>query len=502
MAKSLVAPLFSPPSSFWSRADVRRSLAERDAGALFGLLRRYTGASQQAIGSAVDMAQPHVSAIMSGKRVVTALETWQRIADGLVMPSQARRTLGLADADEEYSAGVSWTDNSVEEGDSWSASRTAQDIVEITLKDLMKRRDAFAAGGALIVGATLTETLEHWLMPRTAAPGRGRGTIGESELCRIEAATVALRHWDDRWRLGIRRKAVIGQLSEVSELVEHPQSASVQTRLFAVMAELSKTVASMSFDSGDHPTAQRYYTLSLRALHQAGPGYRAYGVGVLAAMARQMLDLHRPGDALDICRLALDSADAAGAPPRVRAMLRTREGWSYARMGRPEAYRRTVVQAEDLLAVGGPEERDAQEAPGWTGGFDHAELSGVVGARYRDLAASRDDRGARHRHAESSAAYITQALRSRDPARKRGRAFDLVGLGRTYLLLDEPAESARVVSQAAALESSLDSGRVRRRLGDWYTESAAHHRNPQVAEVRDELSRTLLHHQPDVKGMT
>ncbi|WP_159942362.1 hypothetical protein [Nocardiopsis sp. FR6] len=489
MTNPLVGPRMPP--AFWSRPDVLRALAGRDAGTLFSLVRQHTGASQQAIGAAVDMAQPHVSAIMSGRRAVTALETWQRVAAGLAMPSSARRALGLADA--EYSADDSWTQSSM--GDLWSASRTAQDIVEITLKDLMKRRDAFAVGGALLVGATLTETLEHWLLPRAAAPGNGRGGIGESELRRIESATVALRHWDDRWRLGVRRKAVIGQLSEVSELVGVPQASSVQVRLFKVMAELSKIVASMSFDAGDHPTAQRYYTLSLRALHQAGPEHRVYGLGVLADMARQMLDLHRPDDALDISRLALDGA--AGAPARVRAMLRTREGWSYARMGRPEAYHRTVVQAEDLLAEGGSE-----EVPDWVGNFDHAELSGVVGARYRDLAASREDRSARRRHAESSAAYITRALRLRDPARKRGRAFDLVGLGRTYLLLDEPAESARVVREAVALERSLGSGRVRRRLSDWYTESAAHHRDPEVAEVRDELSHTLLHHQRNVKGMT
>jgi hypothetical protein len=497
MTKSQVGPRLSPSRAFWARGDVLRSLAEHDAGALFGLVRQHTGASQQTIGSAVDMAQPHVSAIMAGRRLVTALSTWQRIADGLAMPSEARRTLGLADSGDEYSKGVSWTESSLQEGDLWSASRTAQDIVDITLKDLMKRRDAFAVGGALLMGAALTETLEHWLLPGPAAPGLVRGTIEEAELGRIEAATVALRHWNDRWRLGVRRKAVVGQLSEVSELVETPQPASVQSRLFAVMAELSKTVASMSFDAGDHPTAQRYYTLSLRALHQAGPEHRPYGVGVLADMARQMLDLHRPEDALDISRLALDSADSTGAPALVRAMLRTREGWSYARMGRSEAYRRTVIQAEDLLAGA-----NGEEVPDWVGGFDHAELAGVVGARYRDLAVLQEDPGARRRHAESSAAYITKALQLRAPSGKRGRAFDLIGLGRTYLLLDEPAEAARVVRQAAALEPSLGSGRVRRRLRDWYTESATHHRDPHVAAVRDELSHTLLHHQRNVKGMT
>ncbi len=483
------------PPTFWSRADVLEALEDQDAGALLRLVRQYLGASQQMVGAAIDMAQPHVSGIMSGKRQVTALRTWQRIAEGLRMPNEPRRILGLADS----CAGFSYRDTEAEvsqssSGDLWSAPRTVQDIAEITLRDLMKRRDALAVGGALVVGAALTETLEHWLMPASRLPGPRGGTIGESELRRIEAATVALRHWDDRWRLGIRRKAVVGQLSEVGELVDTPQPAGVQSRLFAVMAELSKIIASMSYDEGDHPTAQRYYTASLRAIHQAGPEHRLYGVGVLADMARQMLDVKRPQDALDISRLALDSAHAHQAPAQVLSLLRTREGWAYARMGRAEAFHRTVSQAEDLLGSGSED-----GFPHWARNFDHAELSGVVGARYRDLASEQQDRVVLRKHAELSAIYINQALQLRDSEKKRNRAFDLVGLGRTYLLLGEPTEAARVVRQAASIERTLGSGRVRRRLHDWHREAAAFHRDPSVAEVRDELSNTLLAGQSDVK---
>ncbi|MFY7067665.1 helix-turn-helix domain-containing protein [Nocardiopsis changdeensis] len=478
----------SIPLCFWSRAEVLHALEDHDAGALFRLVRQYCGASQQAIGAAVDLAQPHVSRIMSGRQRMTTLQSWQRVADGLEMPNDARCMIGLADARSAYIGGNSRSGASTAAtGDLWSAPRTVEDIAEITLKDLMKRREALVVGGALVVGAALTETFEHWLLPPRGILDRGKGRLGESELRRIEAATVALRHWDDRWRLGIRRKAVVGQLSEVSELAETTQSASVQARLFVVMAELSKIAASMSYDAGDHPTAQKYYMLSLRAIHQAGPEHKLYGVGVLADMARQMLDTKNPRDALDISRIALDSAQAHKAPSTVLAMLRTREGWSYAGMGRAAAYTRSVAQAEELL-----EEGDADELPSWARNFDRAELLGVVGARYRDLALGQDDKVARTEYARSSADYIAQALRLRDPEKRRNRAFDLVGLGRTYLVLGEPEEAARVVAQAAGIERDLGSGRVRRRLHDWHREAAAFHREPAVAGVREELSNTLL----------
>ncbi len=495
MPKHVAHAFLRPPPPFWNRYDVRRSLTDRDAGKLFGLLRQHTGASQQVIGSAVDMAQPHVSAIMSGRRTVTALDTWLRVADGLEMPTQARRAIGLADGPEKHDHVEIWTEPSLHPGEFRSPSTTAGDIAEITLKDLMKRREAFAVGGRLVVGAALTELLERWLAPLAPGSENGRGSIGEVELEQIEAATVCLRHWSERWRMGTRRKAVIGQLSEVSELVEHQQSARVQHRLFAVMAELAKIVATMSFDSGDHATAQRYYTLSLRALQQAGPDHRAYGIGVLADMARQMLDLHRPEDALDITRLALDGAESLGLPPAARALLRTREGWSYAHMGRSEAFRRSVHQAEDLLAEGG------EAPPLWAKSFDQAELAGVVGARYRDLSRNQRDPAKRRRYAEQSVEYIHRALETRHVRQEKGRAFDLVGLGRTYLVLNEPGESARFARAALGSGVAMGAGRVRRRLQDWHDESAVLHRDPDVAQMREELSNTLLPRPSNMKGM-
>src|SRR5699024_2589496 len=124
---------------------------------------------------------------------------------------------------------------------------------------------------------------------------------------------------------------------------------------------------------------------------------------------------------------------------RCKRCCATREGWSYAGMGRTTAYTRSVAQAEDLL-----EEGHGEELPSWARNFDHTELSGVVGARYRDLALGQDDKSAQLKYAQTSADYITQALRLRAPGKKRNRVFDLVGLGRTYLMLEEPEEAARV----------------------------------------------------------
>jgi tetratricopeptide (TPR) repeat protein len=87
------------PTSFWQRDDVGDALSHRDIGALFRLLRRYTGASQQKIGVAVDLQQGSVSLIMNGERAVAKLDLLERIADGLAMPDESRVQLGLAPRD-------------------------------------------------------------------------------------------------------------------------------------------------------------------------------------------------------------------------------------------------------------------------------------------------------------------------------------------------------------------------------------------------------------------
>jgi hypothetical protein len=68
----------------------------RDIGRLFRLLSQYGGASQTRLAIASDMTQPKVSGIMRGIARVETLEVFERIADGLNMPSQARVALGLA----------------------------------------------------------------------------------------------------------------------------------------------------------------------------------------------------------------------------------------------------------------------------------------------------------------------------------------------------------------------------------------------------------------------
>jgi hypothetical protein len=80
------------PGIIWRRPDMLAALQARDIAQTFRLLRQYAGLSQTAMGGMTGMSQGKVS-VMSGNQRVTALEVFERIADGLGLPDRARVAL-------------------------------------------------------------------------------------------------------------------------------------------------------------------------------------------------------------------------------------------------------------------------------------------------------------------------------------------------------------------------------------------------------------------------
>ncbi|MFD0003582.1 helix-turn-helix domain-containing protein [Streptomyces sp. NPDC127178] len=77
-------------------------------GAVFRLAQQYAGASQSRIAAAVGMTQARVNEIINGRREVSRLDVYERIADGFRMPDDARHLLGLAASREKRSGGAAF----------------------------------------------------------------------------------------------------------------------------------------------------------------------------------------------------------------------------------------------------------------------------------------------------------------------------------------------------------------------------------------------------------
>lgn len=341
--------------------------------------------------------------------------------------------------------------------------------VETTASDDLgaTRRQALTA--AALAGAAFTQPLQRWLEPLISGDmSRRGGEFTPPEVDDLEMLAARFNEWSTTGNGVLARNAVVAQLSALSKRLRHaPSSSPLTVRAVVVAARLADTVASMSWDTGAQREAQRYYVLAVQLAKIAGDDELA--AVSLAALGRQCYDLGHPDDGLEIIQLA-QYGTRRTATPQLRAVLATREGWAYAQRGEIQAFHRTVGLAQAHFA-------EAEDTPGrWVRSFDAAELHGVIGARFRDLARY-DPLQARH-----AQAHISRALELRNRSKVRNRVFDLIGLARSHLISRDPDHSAALISEALPLAQRWVTGRVGTKLADFHRESAPF---SSVAAVRD-----------------
>lgn len=358
----------------------------------------------------------------------------------------------------------------------WTCGAIIGDAARAMESELINRRDALW-GAAVLGGAGLLAPLAGWSEPLAGGAFTARrGAFAPAEVEAVERVVSTFRGWRAAGS-GLGRTAVIGQLSDVAERIRDAPTGPLTDRMLSAAAELAKISGSMVFDAGQHGAAQRDYVTAAR-LAKAG-GNLSFGAVALAALARQSFDLGNAGDGLEVVALAQRGSDGA-ATPALRAMLATREAWGHAQRGEVYAFQRAADAAEHAHADVSP----ASE-PRWLHGLDGAELAGVIGARYRDLA--RFD----VRHAEHAVSYIARALAMRDPTRARNRAFDLVSLARVHLLTGEHERGVAAIREALPLLDPQRPGRLARKMRDWHREAATFATVPTVRAARADIAATL-----------
>ncbi|CAM5372170.1 transcriptional repressor NsdA [Streptomyces fumanus] len=349
----------------------------------------------------------------------------------------------------------------------WTAPQTVALLSEFSRSDLMLARRGFLGTSlALSAGPSLIEPMQRWLVPSPSAPAadaepvpttRARGKLSKPELDLLESTTVMFRRWDAQCGGGLRRKAVVGQLHEVTDLLQEPQPGPTRAKLFQVAAELAELAGWMSYDIGLQPTAQKYFVLALHAAKEAGD--RPLGSYVLSSMSRQMIHLGRPDDALELIHLAqYGSRDCAS--PRTQAMLYAMEARAYANMGQPGRCKRAVRMAEDTFAEAGDwDEPD----PDWIRFFSEAELYGENSHSFRDLAYVA---GRSPAYASLAEPLMSRAVElfAEDEEHQRSYALNLVGMATVHLLRREPEQSTALVTEALGIARKVRSERVNTRI--------------------------------------
>ncbi|WP_217234673.1 hypothetical protein [Streptomyces sp. AC555_RSS877] len=349
----------------------------------------------------------------------------------------------------------------------WTGPQTVALLSEFSRSDLMLARRGFLGSSlALSAGPSLIEPMQRWLVPGAPSPHREpepsssaarRGRLSRPELDLLESTTMMFRQWDAQCGGGLRRKAVVGQLHEVTDLLQEPQPETTTRRLFKVAAELAELAGWMSYDVGLQPTAQKYFVLALHAAKEAGD--KPLGSYILSSMSRQMIHLGRPEDALELIHLAqYGSRDCAS--PRTQSMLYAMEARAYANMGQPGKCKRAVRMAEDTFADA--DEWDEPD-PDWISFFSEAELYGENSHSYRDLAYVA---GRSPTYASLAEPLMQRAVElfTDDSDHQRSYALNLIGLATVHLLQREPERSAVLAKRAMLEAKKVRSERVNTRI--------------------------------------
>ncbi|MBT2445405.1 hypothetical protein J7E93_36065 [Streptomyces sp. ISL-36] len=379
----------------------------------------------------------------------------------------------------------------------WAPERTAAVLTEFTGMDLMlNRRGLVGAGAVLAAGSALSNAMHDWLhtdpartanAPRPHDPlhadpaGFDRyeaAPIGSEEIEALERSVEVFRAWDASRGGGLQRKAVVGQLNEVGGMLAYHHPDHLQRRLWGVAANLAVLAGWMSHDVGLEPTAQKYFVIAAHAAREGGDRPRAGEA--LSRAARQMVHLGRPDDALDLMKLA-KSGSGEEVLPRTQAMLHTIEAWAQASMGKGQAMRRTLGEAEDLFVS----DKADVPPPSWMQNFDDADMHGMQALAYRTLA-EHDPAAAvpAQRHAKL-------ALELRRSGHNRSKLFDYISLASACFIADDPEQADRYARLALVSMGDTSSHRTWDRLREMYRLTGQYAGYAKIEDLREEIALAL-----------
>lgn len=381
----------------------------------------------------------------------------------------------------------------------WTAPQTVALMSEFSRSDLMLARRGFLGSSlALSAGAALVEPMQRWLQP---THGEGLPTVEESstqrrtghrlsrpELELLESTTVMFRKWDAQCGGGLRRKAVVGQLHEVTDLLQEAQSEDTGRRLFRVAAELAELAGWMSYDVGLQPAAQKYFVLALHAAKEAED--KPLGSYVLSNMARQMIHLGRPDDALELIHLAQYGSRHASTA-RTQSMLYAMEARAYANLGQAGKCKRAVRMAEDTYADAEDSLGTDEADPDWITFFSEAELQAENGHSFRDLAYVA---GRSADYAALAEPKIGRAVElfGADLDHHRSYALNLIGLATVHLLQKQPERGAQTAGAAIGIAKKVRSERLNTRLRKTVDQAVREYGSvAEVIQLNEELAIQL-----------
>jgi len=329
-----------------------------------------------------------------------------------------------------------------------------------------------------LLGAAACSPAHEWLLARPEADiARSSGSpLPIAVVDHLDDIVSRLRRMDDQLGSGALLHLVRAHLRHVLGLLDQRRYPdTVGRRLHATAGELMRLAGWLSFDSGRHPQAQRYWIAALHAAQAAGD--RALGANIIGFMSEQAHDLGQIRESVTLAETA--QAGYPGATPRVAAICDLRAAEAH-------AYDRAAIQCRHALDAAfnrlGDNPSSSGE-PGWCYWLDDAQAHTMAGYCYLRL----EDWGRARQHLQA-------ALRLQDPSYIREGARRHLLLAHTYLRQSQPEVDHAVALATRAigtLTGEVDSARVVGHLTQLVGDFAPYRRRRAVRQFTDQAAELL-----------
>lgn len=287
--------------------------------------------------------------------------------------------------------------------------------------------------------------------------------VGMTEVREVSSAARSLQRWDRQFGGGVPYQAAVGFVDSAMRLVRGTYTERTGRALLPAVADLCAVTGWITHDIGQTRQALGYFSLGVQVAQQGQDS--AVAARLLSDMARVNADLGNPMQSIELLQLARHVSQSHTSA-LVAAKLHSLEAKTYAILGRADECVRAIHEAERWLADGANADQ-----PGWIRYFNEAQLDGVIGSCFRDLATIDA------RYALQAEAPIHRAMRNRNHDQLRNQALDHLNLATARLRRGEIDGMIEEGTTAANLAQALKSHRTNARLR-WLS------RQPDVAESR------------------
>ncbi|MEU5963993.1 hypothetical protein ABZ777_22560 [Micromonospora parva] len=325
--------------------------------------------------------------------------------------------------------------------------------------------------GAFDSGRALQAALGWRYDPSDVTVSRsGRQHITSTDVQSLYALADHFTDLDRRHGSGSpRTRALMADflVRQVAPMLHGTYTEAVGRDLMRATATLCGQLAFMSYDAGDHASAQQHVTVALRLAKAADD--RLYGAHLLANLATQAVHL---GHSRDAARLAEAAIDGAGrAPAVVLARLHATAATAYGQSGDRRGCQLALARAERALDRTG-----TTPGPRWVTYFSPAHLAGAALRCLGDLQLYSQALD----HAPDALTLASENTRT--------RALHTALLAVTHARAGDTDAACIWGQKLAQHASDIHSARVQRRVRELSAALSPQQASPQVSEVLHSLA--------------